>query len=968
MFRVLSCGQTYRNWPRRLRKVTVLVLVLFPISGLADEYCDAINGLADYGIIGESGFTSGNNSTINGEDIQCPPEDSDCNGNTPTPSGQLETVDEDFPALEPATFPTTGGDNLTNPKNLQSGSYGTISVAKQGKSDPLATFSGGTYKITELDLSGNDSTVILGAGDYFIDTLTMDNKSRIETTGGAVRLFIGTSMTSGNQTFLNADGAVSDFIVNLYPGASFKLGNGEKGKSDINFNGILYAPYPDTTIDFGNNNDITGAILSAGTVNVGNNTNFDYSEDVQNEVRDSFGCEEVTEPDHIRISHDGQTSACAPQAILVQACADADCSVFFDGAINGTVQAGENQVDWSLAENSDSTSVSLFIPFDGDQAGDSQTLSFTTPDSTPLICSNTSSGETNVGSACDVTATRAGFDFDIPDFVSATAQTDIVVAATRLDESQECTPLFANVDRTLGLSQTYLDPGSGGQSLLINGDSIPSGLELTFDGNGRTTIPSVNYLDAGRMALALRYEGSEENDDAGTVVIGSDNFIVRPASFGFTNTLCAGSNSVTPAPGEPGGLNAFCRAGEDFSLTVQALNAVGDVTPNFGREASPESATLSHSLTLPSGGNSGTLSVLTALNFGTSDGSPAGVAQVDSLRWNEVGVITIDAFTANYLGGIGSVNGSSNPIGRFVPAFFSAVPSEPELLPYCGNFSYQGQPMDFDLPPQVILEARNLAGGITGNYRNDFFRFLTPSIGSLSYTADTAPTGMAIAPETPRGSLNLIADIDTATAGYDGHSLTLSGEQLAFSRNATPPSGSPFTSTVSLSISPAALTDADGVCVRDNAADTDCNAALFDGMPAPEQRYGRLVLDNVYGPENINLPIPVRTEYWDGSAYVTNAADSCTIVNNAIAITADPNNLTPSAGGSGGDLANGQLPVNELYWEPAGSVGNVRYQYTNTPSWLQFDWDSSGTPRAPDAVVSFGQYRGHDRIISWEEL
>ncbi|WP_372983170.1 DUF6701 domain-containing protein, partial [Marinobacter sediminum] len=55
-------------------------------------------------------------------------------------------------------------------------------------------------------------------------------------------------------------------------------------------------------------------------------------------------------------------------------------------------------------------------------------------------------------------------------------------------------------------------------------------------------------------------------------------------------------------------------------------------------------------------------------------------------------------------------------------------------------------------------------------------------------------------------------------------------------------------------------------------------------------------------------------------------------------------------------------------WEPAGAVGNVRYRYTNTPTWLQFDWDASGTPRAPDAVVSFGRYRGHDRIISWEEL
>lgn len=38
-------------------------------------------------------------------------------------------------------------------------------------------------------------------------------------------------------------------------------------------------------------------------------------------------------------------------------------------------------------------------------------------------------------------------------------------------------------------------------------------------------------------------------------------------------------------------------------------------------------------------------------------------------------------------------------------------------------------------------------------------------------------------------------------------------------------------------------------------------------------------MQNVYGSELLALPIPFEAQYWTGNFYVTNLADSCTVVN-----------------------------------------------------------------------------------------
>ena len=53
----------------------------------------------------------------------------------------------------------------------------------------------------------------------------------------------------------------------------------------------------------------------------------------------------------------------------------------------------------------------------------------------------------------------------------------------------------------------------------------------------------------------------------------------------------------------------------------------------------------------------------------------------------------------------------------------------------------------------------------------------------------------------------------------------------------------------------------------------------------------------------------------------------------------------------------------------SGSIG-VTMDFSALP-WLQYNWDGSvdgSLENPPSASATFGQYRGHDRVIYWREV
>jgi MSHA biogenesis protein MshQ len=153
-------------------------------------------------------------------------------------------------------------------------------------------------------------------------------------------------------------------------------------------------------------------------------------------------------------------------------------------------------------------------------------------------------------------------------------------------------------------------------------------------------------------------------------------------------------------------------------------------------------------------------------------------------------------------------------------------------------------------------------------------------------------------------------------------------------------------------------------------------------------RYGRMRLDDAFGPESVSLPVNFVTEYWVGNRFVVNANDSCTLLPRSVVtfpkgpVSTDANRTVDLTGGSTqGAYTN--LTATTIGFN-AGSAGQVFTAPTNAAQgsfvvsvdltampWLTFDWDQGKTSgpdtKLPDATFTFGSYRGNDRVIYWRE-
>ena len=116
-------------------------------------------------------------------------------------------------------------------------------------------------------------------------------------------------------------------------------------------------------------------------------------------------------------------------------------------------------------------------------------------------------------------------------------------------------------------------------------------------------------------------------------------------------------------------------------------------------------------------------------------------------------------------------------------------------------------------------------------------------------------------------------------------------------------------------------------------------------------------------------------QYWDGAAFRTLVADSCTgYVGSAAALSSYTGNLVSGdtaiiAPVSVAALAAGvSLKVAPLRLSApgVGHEGSARVTLA-VPAWLQFPW-GGGVAINPFAIATFGHYRGHDRIIYRHEV
>jgi hypothetical protein len=920
-------------------------------------------------IAGTGGLSVGNNSYITGSSGTT---NTSGTGTSMTTTAGVSTPGQTLPAFSPATFPTVGGANKTiNNSTLAAGSYGDVTVSGN------SSFSGGNYYISKLTVD-NGVTLNLAGGNYFVDTWAAGNNFVLNVSSGVVKIYIKTSFSVGNESAFNAAGSTVNLQIYAYNYAQLQFGNANNGNSNVDFNGLLYAPGSNTKIEFGNNNVIQGAVLSGGTIDLGNNTGIIFDAATQAAIGsispDGTGCTPTVSTHHYELSLPSTSINCVTTPVTLKACANnsSPCTSF-DTSVNGKTatlasSAGALAATTIIFNSSGVATTTLSYPSAINGASATITLSAvqSAASNASQCCADGIS--CTVSNSCVTIFSSAGFIFanaingavtTLPSQISAVTSPTYYLRAVKTNTTTKVCEAALTGAQSVNFAYECNNPTSCATSNLLNinattiarnnngGVSSFLPVNLTFDGNGNTPFSFV-YDDVGMLKLYANKTVS------GSFLSGSSNaFVVKPHHFSISNI----KQTAAPQLANPAAANAtdakFVKAGEAFTATITALNANNVATPNFGKETTAEGVILARNLILPVGGATGTLS------NGSIAGSSfsSGVATVTNLAWNEVGIITLtpSIADADYLGA-GDVSGTTTGnIGRFYPDHFALT--QGTATPYCNVFTYFGQ--DGFSSTGFILTAQNLANATTQNYTGNFAKLGLTWDDFVFTTATSLPTGSILS-----------ASVTTPTGSWTNGVATITAKHQ-ISR----PTGLTGETAVTIKAKPV---DSDGVTL----------ASAMDVTASTPLRYGRVFLQNAYGSELLDLAIPMTAQYWNGSGWITNTADSCTdITLNFSAIGTDITNkvcVIESANSSGRGCAAVPTISNHQFletgltgldsnnisgfagnfnlWLKTTAVGSLKITAT-VPSYLQ----NAGSIN-PNARATFGIYKGNTKQIYFREL
>jgi Concanavalin A-like lectin/glucanases superfamily len=703
-------------------------------------------------------------------------------------------------------------------------------------------------------------------------------------------------------------------------------------------------------------------------------------------------------PDHYELQLSANSIACEGATVTVRACTNSLVPCTKDLSINTTVNLATSSGSLSatnLTLSSGEATAYLLHPAATEGQNVSVTLS---NEQTAAVNSRkccTGSSDCMVANSCITNFKRAGFIFsgalnsstNIPNQIAGTTDTSVYLKAVTTDQSSGACVARLTSPQTVQMAYKCRNPVSciSGQTFTANGSSIQanansvttpslsySNVNLNFDSSGRAQLP-INYSDVGQVNLFARLNLTATSSNPAYELTGNSNdFIVRPHSI---SVLGAQSASGGANPGTTSSGSGFVAAGEKFTVAVQSLNANNLLTPNFGNEIQSERNNLAvreNVLIYPAGGTP------TPLVVGGVFASTAipGIFNNTDVYWNQVGSLRlIPALTDNdYLGAGNPSFVASGTIGRFYPHHFALVSSAVNNT--CGSFTYMQQN---SMQASFQLEARHALGSAVSNYGPAYYG-MAPTINYVAENAE-AGNGASLSSRVLLGTANTwafgVLNYSTTNASFL-RTTTLDGPypQLQFGLQLT----DAFDGRSLTNLNMQATTTGD--CVATN----NCNAMKIGSTV--NLLFGRLRLEDAFGPETANLPVNFNTEYWTGAFWLKNAFDSCTAIERSAitypqgTIAIDANRTVTLGGGStqGQYKTIAPAPVlftlgdaEQYFTAPVTGTGSfiVQVDLTAYP-WLRFDWNQDGNHNndaaLPNANFGFGSYRGHDRIIYWREL
>ncbi len=625
---------------------------------------------------------------------------------------------------------------------------------------------------------------------------------------------------------------------------------------------------------------------------------------VNNNVIGECGGEGETAIHHYELSYSSGALTCQPHEVTIKACTNADCSATYS---DGPSRISLSPAGWNMGSFTftGSTKGTLAVRREGIVS-----LGITGNPEPVAEHSLKCRIDGMIYDECPLHFAKSRFLVEISDFISGdSVGVTIQAVEAKKDSPQECSPAFDSGTRTLNFWSNYVEPNGevqvGNQFVsIIDGPDIgkspetATSIALTFGPNATTYLNDLTYPDAGEMALHVSYSGT--GDEEGLSMEGQGGFIVTPAQLKVEASTVDGQLVSCSDP--MGDFDTDCRkfvaAGEEFSLHVKALSRAGNETANFRHgnvtvEVVPTAV-------YPNG-TGAELPVLTPANYEHGLENTNTFTSKPSV--DEVGIVKLKAVAKDYLKADNHVEGTSDWVGRFFPAWLEvgARPSQsigcPSPSSLTSNFTYQGQPAL--LTGGLEVRGFNKNNAQTQNYKGDFWRFT----GTLEFEEREGTTIYELhqASATPEaGQLSAIdgrirpvsedAKMPVFIATPSEAAFLPGSDAYSYTRPSTPTElDNPF----SLKMVIWNWHDQDGVYFkRDDEQPEDERGFEPDGavpvealIGTSEFRLGRIRTQNIIDPglgePPIVVDIPLRLEHWEDSGFVL-ASDDCTSVESVI--------------------------------------------------------------------------------------
>lgn len=688
---------------------------------------------------------------------------------------------------------------------------------------------------------------------------------------------------------------------------------------------------------------------------------------------------------HYEIRYPASQITCEPASITINACTNSDtASCTLDSAATSTVTLS------APAASGFTNPITLT------NGSATVALNHYTASSVILGLSNSSAVSCfkngSLDTSCQLPFVSSALSFNIPTFYAGRGSGNVALKALQASVTNPaiCTSLFAGKTQSINFTNQFVLPTTAGSDIpKINNVAITANtaVPVTFDGNGVANIV-MNYSDAGVLAINAAY--SKTDATAGTLsLVGSDNVAVLPDNIKLTavgQTACKtplASATTDEKDKAYAACSAYKKAGETFSLSAQAGYLSGSTlisTNNFTPQTTAIAPLLRHQLLAPSAGSLPSSWTNTALSFAAGSASSAvtegdvGVYQYQVIPFvpypsyqDETTKLTVPESSVNW----------SDPVGRITPAKLQAtvtahgaLTSESCVLTTANSLGYTAQPLRFAISPTLSITALGSDGAtVMQNYRGPFAKITA---------TDAASSGNFIAALLPKNSVNSLTSTASWSAGswnvpanaYTPVYTFSANNQFTFNKTSTPVT--PFETSLAVTT----LLDSDGISAASslplNVYPTASNGTAFNVYS------GRLLLDNANAAETSALTLPFYLQYWNGTAYVLNTADSCSSLNttylqmnaasswSSISLRTSNSNTvsaTTSALLSPATVAQG---AGAMVFSAPNSVGWVDVSASSTlPAWLQ---DLSLASGLTPARANFGVYRGNDRVIYRREV